>query len=225
MSVLIHAPSKGQMLGAIAARKRRTEFGVGGGGGRCAVAPRSGGTDPRCYDINYLMCCKQITSDSVLTVAAATAWTIQVEPQNSPYFKPCAIAMMVADSADPGLKRLARITGASVRDCPVWTINTPTPVVGTTAFFTSVLFDPEARDGCGCPFDGPTFSNLALTAPFRIFGFNDNALPIDITVMLWGDECGIAPDCGCGNDKAKVLPPIFGPAPTVTTSNANGRVG
>lgn len=219
---MIKTPSRGDMLGALARWQKNT--GIGVGGGKCGTPMKLGQryTDPRCYDMNYLNCCHEIVAESSLSVAGQSAFTIQVEPENSPYFRPCAVAAMVTDSVDPGLKRVARFTSVSIQNCPQENIDDPAPTAATTQFWLSTQWDPEARDGCACPISWGTFSNRSNSYPLRVVGFNPHpiGISIDVTILVYGDECG-PPCCKPGHDKGHNRPemppprPVPGNAPAV----------
>lgn len=208
MSRLIHQPDPRVLRRLQSDYRARRHAGVGG---QCPPsASRLGGrqhTDPRCFEVAYLTCCKTLVSTAANGVAAATAVTIQVQPENSNYFKPCAIGIEVVDSADPSLRTTVRWHDFSIQDCPGLGVRNKAPVVGDTDYLRTGMFDPLNRDGCACPFNPGTFSNLANSFPGEATFFNDNPGAVDIVVTFWGDAKQNAPDCGCGYDRHQMPDP------------------
>jgi hypothetical protein len=204
MSARIALPHGASIDRALAEARAYANFGLGGG---CSVAPKvsagSGGrgmgasyrTDPRCYDINYLMCCKVPIGRAQLDVEAGTPTVVQVEPDNSTYFKPCAFAIVVTDAADETLRREARWFGAYIQDCPQTGIRERNPVAASTNFIYTSTFDPVNRDGCACPVSWGTFSSREQKFPLDLVFFNSNAMAINIQVTVYGDESQCAPSC------------------------------
>lgn len=212
MSRLIHQPDAEVLRRLQRDYRARRHSGVGG---KCAPTSRLGRqqqVDPRCYNIEYLACCKVKIARAALNVGANTAFNITMEPQTSPFFKPCATTLEVTNTADVTDRTAVRIANIDIQGCPQLGIRTATPVVGTTEVFLSTEWDPLNRAGCACPVGWGTFSNAANTAPLTLTGFNNNNFAVDVYLAVYGDPKEHAPECGCGYDKDKM--------PTVTTFGA-----
>jgi hypothetical protein len=161
---------------------------------------------------------------AALAIAGQAAATIQVQPQNSSYFKPYAIAMTVTDAADPGLDRRARVYAASIQGCPQLGVRNTAPTIASTDFFYNDQWDPRNRDGCACPISWGTFSNLSNSFPLEITVLNPHpvGIDIDVSVTLFGLPCHAAPECGCGRDVGGMPPvPPTRPAPRMQATPTN----
>lgn len=216
MSRLIPAPDKAAILEALSKQPR---VGVGAS---CPPTRRLGlqqQVDPRCYDIEYLACCKTKIAVAALSVGAGTAATLTMEPQTSPYFKPCATSLEVVNSADTTDRTAVRVANVDIQGCPQLGIRTATPVAGTTQVFLSTEWDPLNRAGCSCPVGWGTFSNEANSAPISMTIFNQNGFAVDVYWAVYGDPSSCAPKCGCGKDNGSM------PVITYDATPPSGRVG
>lgn len=163
--------------------------------------------DPDCYDVEHLRCYYEIVANSALAVAATTAFTIQLQPDNCPFFDPRAVSAVATDSVDFGLVRLVRFTDVNIQGCPQEAIRNAAPLVGTTSFWTSRKWDPATRNGCACPVSWGVFSNAANSFPLNVVGFNQNPLATTITIEVYGDclsvlEAGLK--CGVRRKKPEM---------------------
>lgn len=175
-------------------RAARAAFGAGG----CSV-PKTA-THPECFDVEHVRCYYEIAASAVLATAAQAAFTVQVQPDNCPFFDPRAVSASVVDGVDPGLPRVARFTDVNIQGCPQEAIRTAAPVAGTTQFWMSFKWDPRERNGCACPVPWGIFSNLANSYPLNIVGFNPHPAGITETVSIevYGDCLNQAGAAGCG---------------------------
>lgn len=175
-------------------RAARAAFGAGG----CSV-PKTA-VHPECFDVEHVRCYYEIAASAVLANVGQTAWTIQVQPDNCPFFDPRAISFEPVDAIDPGLPRVLRIMNVDIQGCPQEAIRTAAPVAGTTQFFTSTKWDPRERNGCACPVPWGIFSNLANSFPLNIGGFNPHpaGITVSASAAVYGD-CLNSAAGGCGH--------------------------
>lgn len=186
------------------ARTRKARFGAGA----CSV-PKTA-THPECFDVEHVRCYYEIAASAVLANVGQTAFTIQVQPDNCPFFDPRAVSMSVVDAVDPGLPRVLRLTDVNIQGCPQEAIRTATPTAATTQFWMSFKWDPRERNGCACPVPWGVFSNLANSYPLNVNGFNPHPAGITVTASaeVYGDCLnGAAGGCGQRRDMPTLTAP------------------
>jgi hypothetical protein len=170
-----------------------------------------------------LSCCKTKIARAALAVAPGTNATIQMEPQTSAFFQPCATNLEVVNSADPSLRTTVKVFGVTILGCPQTGIFTEAPTAASTNFFLSTEWDPLARDGCACPVSWGCFSNVANSAPLSMTIRNDGPDTVDVVWAVYGNAISMAPDCGCGVPSYQF--PSTNGAGMSGASPANGSTG
>ncbi len=194
MSAIIY---NDRQLDELAARIRRDLAGDGGYSLDDACEPTriDSGAPNRtsCYRRGVQLCDMQRVGGAILGVAAnAATGAIQIVPTNTPFFEPVAAECVVTETGNPNANRRVRITSVAVGGSPQEAIDNRAPVAATAAFFWSDHFLPG--DYGPRPVQWAVFSTVANTKPLEIFGFNPNAVQVDIEWIVYGNALNVLPD-------------------------------
>lgn len=155
-------------------------------GGRCNP---SGGGAPvvsNCYRTGQFMCDFQHCSNSLLNNLAGVAFgPVVIVPTNTAYFEPVAAENVVSETANPGANARVRYTAFVIGGSPQEPFDNRAPVAGTTAFMWSDHYLPG--DYGPRPVSWGIFSVVAQTKDLQIFGFQPNAVAVDIEWTIYGN--------------------------------------
>lgn len=171
----------GYAIGGCDANSTRTSSGPPTYGGMCYRGCKS-------------LCDLTRVGSSVHNVAATTQFTVQVVPTISQYFDPVAALMVVTENGNPNANRRARITAVVIAGSPQEPIDDRAPTAVTTQYYLTDTYAPT--DYGPWPVQWGIFSVAALTKPLQIIGFNQNAVAIDVNVVVFGNARNELPP-GC----------------------------
>ena len=149
-------------------------------------------TRDHCYRTGQRLCDMQRIGGALLTIGANAAFgPLLVVPTNTPYFEPVAAECIVTETANPNANRRVRFTAFAIGQSPQEPIDTRAPVLATTAFMWSDHFLPG--DYGPRPVQWGVFSVAALTKDLQIFGFNPNAVAVDVEWLVYGNALSDLP--------------------------------
>lgn len=150
--------------------------------------PTGGGApiNEHCYRTGQRLCDMQHVGGALLNQAANAAFgPIIIVPTNTAYFEPVAAEVVVSQNANPNANSRVRFTAVTIGQSPQEPIDNRAPVVGTLAFFWSDHFLPN--DYGPRPVSWGIFSLAAQAKDLQIWGFNPNAVAVDICWMIYGN--------------------------------------
>lgn len=146
-----------------------------------------------CYKRGVRLCDMQRVGGAALSIAAnSPTGVIQVIPVNTPFFEPVAAECIVTETNNPNANRRIRFTAFAIGGSPQEPIDDRAPTAATVAFIWSDHFLPA--DFGPRPVQWGVFSNVANTKPLQIFGFNPNAVLVDVEWVVYGNSIQTLPD-------------------------------
>lgn len=185
------------------------DYAIGADGGGCDTRTETGvAAHEYCYRNRYRLCDLTKVGAAALNVAANTAFTVTVLPQNTSFFEGVAASMLIHENGNPNAERRARVSAVAIAGTPQEAVDVRNPTAATTAFFLSDEFD--GTDYGPRPVPWGIFSNQGNEKVLQIIGFNMNPVAVDVNVCVYGNPmAGLPPGVEAGSP---FKPGTFGPA-------------
>lgn len=186
-------------------------------GADCRTRADSGPTTyQHCYRNGQQLCDLTRLGSAAHNIGAGAAGLITVVPTNTQYFEPVAAFVIGTENANPNTNVRFRLTSVEIAGSPQEAIDDRAPTAATTQYLLSDTYTPT--DYGPWPVQWGVFSVAALTKPLVIHVFNQQAVPIDVNVVVFGNPLDHLPP-GCKVGEPVKRPLSEAPMPR----NGNGR--